>query len=363
MRPTTAPPSDPEWEQLSPHLDGALARLSATDRAVIIAHCVYEQPFAQLAAELKLTEPAARKRVQRALERLRGLLEPHTQAPPPTLLALPALLTAHALTPAPAGLASTISTTALAALHGTAATGSALVIAKGVMHMMFLAKAKLALAATLAVSILFTITGTAVHFALAEPATVATTAPAPLPPTTAAAAPLAGPAAATSFGPVIERELYDYKSGKAWLLNLTTGETYTLPPGLDWDKKADAVWVWARQRGIHVTGLPVASQQALYGFEMKGAYLDGTQTAFETITPNQVSLALQNGHLCMEVRHGDGPVLDLLKGSLFAIKTDAGELGVLQITGFAENPKGVKIRYKLVKQPTTQPATEPATPR
>jgi hypothetical protein len=35
----------------------------------------------------------------------------------------------------------------------------------------------------------------------------------------------------------------------------------------------------------------------------------------------------------------------------FMFKTGSGKIGLLQITGFAENPRGVKIRYKLVQNP------------
>jgi hypothetical protein len=31
------------------------------------------------------------------------------------------------------------------------------------------------------------------------------------------------------------------------------------------------------------------------------------------------------------------------------IRTRAGRYGLLQITGFTENPRGVKLRYKLVQ--------------
>ena len=33
----------------------------------------------------------------------------------------------------------------------------------------------------------------------------------------------------------------------------------------------------------------------------------------------------------------------------FIFKTGSGGMGILQITGFTENPRGVKIRYKLVE--------------
>jgi hypothetical protein len=34
---------------------------------------------------------------------------------------------------------------------------------------------------------------------------------------------------------------------------------------------------------------------------------------------------------------------------MFAVESRTGETGLLQITGFTENPRGVKIRYKLVQ--------------
>ncbi|MEI8195917.1 MAG: sigma-70 family RNA polymerase sigma factor [Phycisphaerae bacterium] len=176
MMPTSVPPVDPEWDQLSPYLDAALARLSDIDRAAIIAHYIQQQSLAQLATNLGLSEPVARKRIQRALERLRTWLKPQTTAT--STLALPALLAAHALTPAPPAFASSISGTALATLHGAVVAGSAITIAKGVTHMMFLAKVKIALCVALTSVVVTTVAGTAVHYALAQD-TPATSAPAP----------------------------------------------------------------------------------------------------------------------------------------------------------------------------------------
>jgi hypothetical protein len=36
-----------------------------------------------------------------------------------------------------------------------------------------------------------------------------------------------------TLGPVIERTIDDYNSGRDWLLNLATGRTFSPPPGLD----------------------------------------------------------------------------------------------------------------------------------
>jgi RNA polymerase sigma factor (sigma-70 family) len=53
-------------------LDDALGRLSAGDREALILSFLREQPIAQVAANLAVSEPAARKRVARAMEKLRG---------------------------------------------------------------------------------------------------------------------------------------------------------------------------------------------------------------------------------------------------------------------------------------------------
>jgi len=190
-----------------------------------------------------------------------------------------------------------------------------------------------------------------------------------------------------SFGPVVERVIYDYKSGKNWLLNLETGETFSLPAGLDWEKNASAVWEWAHQHGVHIMGftdfsqhgrdgdpvpviqtlnhgygMPVASKRALYGFEMKAALMQEKGLAFETITPLQISTELQKQVSPAKGSSGLGPWLSqfasmALHGTswhgtddyLYAFETEDGQSGVLQITGFTDNPRGVKIRYKLVR--------------
>ncbi len=156
-------PVDPEWDKLSPHVDAALARLSETDRMAIVAHCIQQQEMAQIAAGLGISEATARKRVQRAVERLRALLAGHTGA---SAVVLAALLGAHAVRAAPAGLAGVVTTGALAAVKGVAVAGTAAALAKGVSHMLFWTKAKLALAACLVVGMLAA--GTAIPLLLVQ---------------------------------------------------------------------------------------------------------------------------------------------------------------------------------------------------
>ena len=64
--------SDETWKQIAPTLDEALAKLGETDRNVVLLHFMEEKTHAQVGSALGLSEEAARKRSDRALEKLRG---------------------------------------------------------------------------------------------------------------------------------------------------------------------------------------------------------------------------------------------------------------------------------------------------
>jgi hypothetical protein len=95
--------------------------------------------------------------------------------------------------------------------------------------------------------------------------------------------------------------------------------------------------------------------------EMKAAIMQEKGLAFETITPPQISNTLQE--LVVPAKgYNIGPWLPQFAGMtwhdtawhgtddyLYAFQTDDGQSGVLQITGFTDNPRGVKILYKLVQ--------------
>lgn len=71
MNPTA---SDDTWKELAPILDVCLDRLDDADREIIFSRFYRRRPLREIGAELRLTEDAARMRVQRATERLRRLL-------------------------------------------------------------------------------------------------------------------------------------------------------------------------------------------------------------------------------------------------------------------------------------------------
>ena len=111
MTPTTTPSSD--WHQIEPDLEPALDRLPFRDRQILLLRFYEQKSHPQIAATLRISEPAAAKRLERALDRLRTLLLPAT-APTTTPLsstALSSLLLAHTVFPAPATLATATATT------------------------------------------------------------------------------------------------------------------------------------------------------------------------------------------------------------------------------------------------------------
>jgi RNA polymerase sigma factor (sigma-70 family) len=107
-----------QWEQVRPAIDDMLGQLGAGDRHAILLRFFEGRSFAEVATQLKLTEDAARMRVNRALERVRSLLAQRGIASSGAALAL--VLADQAVIAAPAGLVATVSTAALADAGGAA---------------------------------------------------------------------------------------------------------------------------------------------------------------------------------------------------------------------------------------------------
>ena len=102
---------DADWEHLRPVLDEVMHQLRETDREAILQRFFENRPFAEIGARCGLNENAARMRVERALEKLRGLLARRGVR---TVAALASVISAHAVQVAPASLAATLATTSLA---------------------------------------------------------------------------------------------------------------------------------------------------------------------------------------------------------------------------------------------------------
>ena len=84
-------PIEALWERVLPHLDGALEKLREADRNAILLRFFEDRSLAEVGSVLGVAEDAARKRVDRALDRLLGLLRQQGVATSSALLQ-PALL-------------------------------------------------------------------------------------------------------------------------------------------------------------------------------------------------------------------------------------------------------------------------------
>src|SRR5687767_7417129 len=63
-----------QWEQLSPVLDKLVARLRSDDRRAVLLRFYEQKSYPAMAAALGVSEDAARKRTDRAVEKLRQLI-------------------------------------------------------------------------------------------------------------------------------------------------------------------------------------------------------------------------------------------------------------------------------------------------
>lgn len=116
----------PDWEQIRPLLDEALDDLSRADRDALLLRFMEQRSLAEVGHALGTNEDAARKRVNRALEKIRAQLV--RRGVTTTVAALSTAITVNAVQVAPAGLAATLTSASLAT--ATATSGTALSLLK-----------------------------------------------------------------------------------------------------------------------------------------------------------------------------------------------------------------------------------------
>ena len=109
------PQAGTDWANVMPVIDKVMTELNEADREAILMRYFENKPLGVIGEKLGLSEDAARKRVERALEKLRGFL---SQRGITTTASLAAAISANAVQVAPAGLAATLTTASIA---GTAA--------------------------------------------------------------------------------------------------------------------------------------------------------------------------------------------------------------------------------------------------
>ncbi len=137
----TAP--DLFWEQMSPLLDEALATLGETDRQAVLLRFLDNKSMAEVGNQLGTGEDTARKRVSRALEKLRRYFSKRGVSSTTAFIA--GAISANSVQAAPVGLVKSV--TAVAMANGAAASGSTLTLIKGALKIMAWTKAKTAVVA------------------------------------------------------------------------------------------------------------------------------------------------------------------------------------------------------------------------
>jgi RNA polymerase sigma factor (sigma-70 family) len=133
------PEPSPDWEQIRPLLDDALDRLGQADRDALLLRFFEQRSLAEVGNALSTNEDAARKRISRALDKLRAHLVRRGVTTTGGVLSV--AISINAVQAAPAGLAGTLT---LASLAGAASgTGTSLTLLK----LMSMTKVKIGLGA------------------------------------------------------------------------------------------------------------------------------------------------------------------------------------------------------------------------
>ncbi len=144
-----APESEVNWDTLRPVLDDAMHELDEPDREAVLLRYFQGRDLRTVGSALGVSDDAARKRVERALDKLRGTLE--QRGIRSTSSALASALAGIAISSAPSGLSGSIITASLA---GSAAVGAGL--GSALTHLMNATQMKTALVGAIALAALTT---------------------------------------------------------------------------------------------------------------------------------------------------------------------------------------------------------------
>ncbi len=161
--------ADAAWQQMSPLLEEAMLRLGQTDRDALVLRFFEGRSLHEVGAALGASEDAAKKRVNRAVEKLRGHFTRRGVAFPAAALA--AAISANSVQAAPVTLAKSVA--AVATAKGAAASSSTLTLIKGAMKVMFWSNAKTIIGIGVATILIAGTTGLVAqhHHPLAVPVT------------------------------------------------------------------------------------------------------------------------------------------------------------------------------------------------
>lgn len=134
-----------DWERLRPVLDSALDELAADDREALLLRFFEGSGYATIAAALRTSEESARKRVDRALDKLR--LQFSRRGITSSSVVIGEILANQPSFAAPAGLSAAVTSSALATSAALGGSGTAMILA--LLKFMITAKNSLPLALAL----------------------------------------------------------------------------------------------------------------------------------------------------------------------------------------------------------------------
>jgi hypothetical protein len=166
-----------------------------------------------------------------------------------------------------------------------------------------------------------------------------------LQPAASGVAPVSPPIAAkpVPLHRVIELTLADVRSGKESLASLATGGTR--PPdftAVGGDDSAGRAWLRAHDIDLVYYARTDSGDSGVGAYDLRLAKVPNAQ--FDSMDADGLVKALSG------VERTEGGLMSARDGLpvTYVFETRRGLGGVLQITGFTDNPRGVKIRYKLV---------------
>jgi RNA polymerase sigma factor (sigma-70 family) len=159
----TAP--DAAWQQMAPLLEDAMLRLGQADRDALMLRFFEGRTLAEVGAALGASEDAAKKRVNRALEKLRRYFQTHGVSSTTAIIA--GTISANSVQAAPTALAGSV--TAIALAKGATASASTLTFIKGALKLMAWTKAKTVVVVALGVALVGTAAYEADRALLARP--------------------------------------------------------------------------------------------------------------------------------------------------------------------------------------------------
>lgn len=142
-------PSDAAWPEIAPLLDEAIGHLGQTDRDALLLRYFENKSTAEIGAALRMNEDTARRRVNRALEKLRRFFLKCGVAS--TAATIGESISTNSVQAAPVSLAKSV--TAAAITKGAAASTSTLTLMKGVLKIMAWSKMKTATVGTVILAI------------------------------------------------------------------------------------------------------------------------------------------------------------------------------------------------------------------